>query len=404
MSKEIEESLAEVVKSTVKTATADTESKLEALKQKSEADLEALKTDFALRLEKLTPKTVTKANKVDEDVVKAIDKSAEVLAKIGRGEVKSAEVPMSFEVFKAITTGSFTPPEDWGQTVLLPGIERPLADKTRFNLLDYIPVGTTTAVHLKKARRGAKSGNVAWTPECGLKPLIQYSWEILGIDPVKITGRTQVCDEALEDIPGLRPEIRSFLFEELNYGISDGLLSGSGVAPEPLGLFTSASQFQNPALEESVDDPNYLDAINAVINTQTCLGCSPNIALMSCPDYFILDSLKDANGQYLDIPGYNRETKTLNGVRILQVPTDVLPQGEFAVFDVNSIKVWFKGAINFKEGYSMVRDANDVIQGGDWEHNMTSFIIETRLFAWVDNVACITKDTFANVLSFIAKP
>jgi len=45
-----------------------------------------------------------------------------------------------------------------------------------------------------------------------------------------------------------------------------------------------------------------------------------------------------------------------------------------------------------------------VIQGGDWEHNMTSYIIETRLFAWVDNVACITKDTFTNILSFIAKP
>lgn len=386
--KTTEEKVADIVKS-----------EISAMKQEMATQLEALKASQA-------PQAQTPVSKLSKDVKAFLDSAEKALKKIGDGTAKTVDVETSFEVVRAISSTNFTPASDWGLEVTLPGIERPLSDNTRFNLLDYIPVGTTQAVHLKKARRGAKVGNAMWIGECELKPLISMSWEKIGIDPVKIANRIQVCDEVLEDIPELRQEIRNLLTEDLLYAISDGLLNGDPLAnpDEPTGLFTEASAFNNPDAADTVDDPNYLDAINAVITSQVCMGCAPNIALMNCTDYFILDSMKDANGQYLQIPGYDRTNKTINGVRILQVPTSVLPKGEFVVFDVNSIKVWFKGAVQFKEGYSSVRNELGVVQGNDWEHNMTSFISEVRLFAWVDNVQCITKDTFVNVQSFIAKP
>lgn len=332
-----------------------------------------------------------------KQAIKAVKEVNDTKGKAG------VEVAISPSVLKAITQANFTPWADWGTTVTLPGIEAPLSDKTRFNLLDYIPVGQTNATHLMKIKRGARIGTAKFINPCTLKPLITQSWEKLSLEPVKIAGRTRVCDEILEDVPEARAEILEMLRDSLKYGISDGLINGDGIAPNPQGLFAGATAYTDPNLAGKVANPTMFSALKAVINSQKCLGCTPNLILLNCTDYFLLqESAKDAIGQYLNVPGFDPIAMTLDGVLIKQVPDSVLPAGEFVVFDVNSLEVWLKGGIVFKEGYTSAIAREETT--GDWEANMTSFIIETRLFAWRKNDVCITKDKFDAVITFIAQP
>ncbi len=145
----------------------------EVIKTEVDAKGDALKAEIATILEKQNGQPAP--SPINKGAKEFFEKGAKALEQIAKNGAKMLEVPVSYEVLRAITSASFTPASDWGTTVTLPGIERPLADKTRFNLLDYIQVQTTTATHLKKARRGARSGNVAFINECELKPLINQA-------------------------------------------------------------------------------------------------------------------------------------------------------------------------------------------------------------------------------------
>lgn len=372
---------------------------------KSQASvIEELKTEVATLKHKATNEVVDKSKEVKTEVDKFFKEAIKAINEANTTKGKQGvEVAITPEVLKSITQSSFTPWADWGTTVTLPGIEAPLSDNTLFNILDYLPVGQTNAVHLKKIKRGARIGTAQFINPCTLKPLIQQTWEKLSLDPVKIAGRTRVCDEILEDVPEARAEILEMLREALKYGISDGLINGDGIAPNPQGLFAGASAYADLNINGKVVAPTMFDALKAVINTQKCLGCRPNMILLSCSDYFLLQaSAKDANGQYLIVPGFDAVNMTLDGCLIKQVNDTILPAGEFIVFDVNSLEVWLKGGIVFKEGYASVISGEEL--NGDWESNMTSFIIETRLFAWRKNDVCITKDTFDAVITYIAQP
>ena len=255
--------------------------------------------------------------------------------------------------------------------------------RERFNLLDYITVGSTNGQVVSWMEEVSETGSAEFIDECVLKPIVSKDWKRNEAKVKKVADFSKVCEEVLWYMPRMRQMIEQFLRKLVYVEMQEQMINGDGLGQNLLGLTEIATAFVAGSKASSVKSANYADAIRASASQIRCLGFEPDCAFVNCDDMFIFESIKDENGQYLNAP--------LGGVRLIECP--FITPGEFLVADCSLANA------DFFQGINSEWDRND----NDFRENAISVRSEALLAFYVagNYVTGFVTDSFANVISLI---
>ena len=258
--------------------------------------------------------------------------------------------------------------------------------RERFNILNYVTVGSTNERTVSWIEESTETGSALFIDECVAKPEVGKEWIRNSAKVQKVADFSKVCEEVLWYLPRMRQLIEQFLRKLVYVAMQDAILNGDGTGNNLLGLIPQATAFVAGAKAASVPNANHADAIRAVASQIKCLGYLPDCVFVNCDDMFAFESIKDANGQYLNAP--------LGGVRLIECP--FITPGEFLVADCSMANV------DFFQGITSEWDRND----NDFRENAISVRSEALLACYIasNNVGAFVADTFANVIGLINKP
>lgn len=258
--------------------------------------------------------------------------------------------------------------------------------RERFNILNYVNVGSTNERTVSWMEEESETGSALFIDECVAKPEVSKTWIRNSTKVQKVADFSKVCEEVLWYLPRMRQLIEQFLRKLVYIAMQDAILNGDGTGNNLLGLIPQATAFVAGVKANSVEKANYADAIRASASQIKCLGYMPDCAFVNCDDMFQFESIKDANGQYLNAP--------LGGVQLIECP--FITPGEFLVADCSMANV------DFFQGIVSEWDRND----NDFRENAISVRSEALLASYIasNNVDAFVTDTFVNVVTLINKP
>jgi len=398
----VKEAAKETAKEKVSEAMADLETKMKAFASKEEVDAFKTLVDGAKTEEQFT--SVKSAIDGIEKTVKSLTESAPTKEKsdaILDYLTKNKESITNFQKEKKSTFSIKTVNKDFslggsfeddasGIPFLPVDFKSDIAAtpdiRTQFNILDYVTVGSTNERTVSWIEEKSETGAALFIDECVAKPEVSKEWTRNSAKVQKVADFSKVCEEVLWYLPRMRQLIEQFLRKLVYVSMQEAILNGDGIGNNLLGLIPQATAFVAGAKAASVEKANFSDAIRAVASQIKCLGYLPNCAFVNCDDMFHFESIKDANGQYLDAP--------LGGVTLIECP--FIPVGEFLVGDCKMANVDFFQAIVSEW------DRND----NDFRENAISVRSEALLACYIasNNVGAFVTDTFANVVTLINKP
>lgn len=151
--------------------------------------------------------------------------------------------------------------------------------------------------------------------------------------------------------------------------------------------FTVKNNFFN-----QVEDPNTVDAINAVIAVLTYAEFSPNLVVLNPSDVFMMQTQKDTSGRYLDIVTGTEGVKRVAGRSIVE--STIVAPGHFLIGDAAN------GAYLIDYTNPTIEFAQDV---EDKLTNQTTVIIQEELILVVYNPFAFAYGKLSDIVSAITK-
>lgn len=151
--------------------------------------------------------------------------------------------------------------------------------------------------------------------------------------------------------------------------------------------FTVKNNFFN-----EVEDPNEVDAINAVVAVLTYAEFSPNLIVLNPSDVFMMQTQKDTSGRYLDIVTGADGVKRVGGRPIVE--STIIAPGHFLIGDATN------GAYLIDYTNPTVEFAQDV---EDKLRNQTTVIIQEELILVVYNPFAFAYGKLSDIISAIKK-
>lgn len=298
------------VKSIVKNITAEHNDEVQAVLKKYESEQEeqgkASKETKEL-LVKLTEQHAELEAKTDEAAEKLLDFSQKLAEGFdGKGKRKSlGEQITQHEMYKAfqggqnkkirmefkntILTESGSPAAPDGHLVdhdRVRGIV-PLAYRS-LNLLDLIPMGTTTSDVVKFGKENTFTNAAAETAQGAAKPesTITYTSDTENVET--IATFLKVSNQALRDAPMLESSINARLGHMVRHRLQQQIISGNGTAPNLSGLETTGNHTDYTATSgESI-----LDAINRMKYAVMGADYEANLVILNPADWGTVERVK----------------------------------------------------------------------------------------------------------------
>jgi hypothetical protein len=186
-----------------------------------------------------------------------------------------------------------------------------------------------------------KDGNFDFVAEKGSKPQVDLTFETRYAAPVKAAGHMRLSEESITDIPNLQSIAYDFLRKKHDLKRQYGILFGDGISPNPKGATEYARTFSAGSLAGTVQNPNFMDVVNAVItdiftthNYTDEMPYMANIVLINPNDFFIhLVAAKDGFGRPLYPMASLFNQVQIGGVTIL--PHEDIPAGDIFVGDLS---------------------------------------------------------------------
>lgn len=170
-------------------------------------------------------------------------------------------------------------------------VELPLQRPT---VADLFSQGTLAGTSFQYYQQAAVTGDFGWVAENTEKPGMVFGGSTVSEVLAKIAGIVKITDETAEDVPALISIINSQLRLRLALAEEQGLLNGTGVAPQIKGLLTRAVQTE--AAATAADNAEAIFRASTKVQTATYLNAD---ALVINPlDYQNIRLNKDGNGQY----------------------------------------------------------------------------------------------------------
>jgi HK97 family phage major capsid protein len=336
---------------------------------------------------------------IENELFKSLIENKDELQRIAKAG--SGVVEFTLKAPETITTQSGTfpaPPKPVGTD---------LAPLTNVNLREIGIIPFTTNLNTSTSTYAytetvPKDGNYEFVAEAGIKPQIDFTWATKYAQPKKIAAWMKLTMESVQDIVGLESIARDFLQKKHNLKKSKAILFGTGLLEEPTGATTYGRSFSAGALALSVQNPNFMDVINAVItdistthNYEDEVPYMANFVAINPVDFFInLVSAKDGDGKPLYPTATLFNMVQIGGVTIWA--DESIPTGKIFVSDMSKYNTTNYMGYNVKVGW-----IND-----DFIKNQFVILGESRFHAFVKKLdeQAFVYDDIETIKTAITKP
>ena len=290
------------------------------------------------------------------------------------GDIKSGKLqgvhPIKMDGVKDMTFGGNITGEI-PQAFRIPGYnELPLRP---LSFLSTLRQSNTAKPTISWVYRATRTGAPAATSEAATKPLAESTFAEGSEAVSKITARTRVSMEMLDDIEFMEDAIRSDLLTRLLLEVETGAYSGTGAAGPPQllrGVRTVASAFAAPTgLAGAIDNANELDVLSAAF-TQINLAFQPvpTHIFMNPVDVALMRAYKvsTTDRRYVETLYETAEGLNFMGARI--VPTPLVTRGTYLL-----------GYMPFATLYNRMAPSLAIgLSGDDFAQNMRTLLSEWR--------------------------
>jgi len=352
------------------------------------SELEELKSQVAV-VKDAADKLEAKNNriKMNENQVKgfnatlaeAIEKNADSIAKLGRGEVKRSGFVLDTKAVgnmtEAVNLTGDIPRQYAPQVYALPN--------RKVHVRSLLPVGTISTGLFTFPKETGGEGDVAPQTQGSTKSQLDFDITMTDAPAQYIAGFVRISRQMLDDVPAMTSFLQARLLEKYLLAEDAQLLNGSGTAPNLTGLTINAA---SPTGAATVDVEQLVQAIAQVSAT----NYSANGILINPTDWANIMNTKPTNAAY-SLPGSTVVTTdgslTIAGVPVFQ--STAIAADKFLVGD------WAMGAqIMQNQGISVQFSEFD---SDNFQKNLITVRVEARIaFPIYYNNAFVYGD-FGNV-------
>ena len=236
-------------------------------------------------------------------------------------------------------------------------------------LMGVANVSPISTMYAQWAEQENPDGTVTAVSEGSSKPQIDFDWVEKAQKVEKIAAYIKLSKEMLADLPGIRNEVDTELFELVTLKAEDDLWDGDGTSPNIKGITEFATAYSEPAGIGVVDN-NY-DLLRAALAQIAENSFNPTAIVMHPTDAANLDILKGTDGHYLTPPFKSATGMAIAGVPI--VTSLAVTQGEFLAGDFTKWRVRIRESFNIDMG----------LDGNDFTKNLVTILGEIRLVSYV---------------------
>ena len=303
-------------------------------------------------------------NTFEKSMKKAFDETlSKAKASLAKGAKVTTEVSKATQTYGDITTGEEL-------ATIRPGvIDKPVRMPKIRSLFRTIPLSTEFYKYIEQSLVTRDAQNVA---KCSaVTSTTKEELTLVTVETKKVKDIISFCLDFVADYPFMQSRIRLLIDQSLALKIDEQLLLGTGTGLELTSIDSVSSEFSavNPACDVSaaIQGANYVDLLLAMETQIVELGqqeaFTPDTILVNKCDWFLnVESLKDANNNYLD----TRVTLVngvpyLNGMQVIWTP--IVLQNSCYVIDTT------KGDIIDRQVLSLEIATQN---GTDWEQEIAS--------------------------------
>ena len=166
----------------------------------------------------------------------------------------------------------------------------------RMTIRALLASGTTSSSSIEYDKEKGFTNNAAPVAEGTLKPQSEIQYEEATATVRTIAHWMRASVQILADAPGLRSIIDNRLRYGLAYVEENQLLNGSGTGQNLSGLVTEATAYAAPF---TPDGGQMIDTIRLGMLQAALAEYPPNGIVLNPIDWAYMETMKDANGQYL---------------------------------------------------------------------------------------------------------
>lgn len=354
------------VNGAIETLKADNAVAVDSLK----SELEELKSQVAVvkdaadKLEAKNNRKTMNENQVkgfNATLAEAIEKNADSIAKLGRGEQKRSGF-----ILDTKAVGNMT------EAVNLTGdIQRQYAPQVyalpsrQVHLRSLLPVGTISTGLFTFPKETGGEGDAAPQVQGAAKSQIDFDITMTDAPAQYIAGFVRISRQMLDDVPAMTSFLQARLLEKYLLAEDAQLLNGNGTAPNLTGLTTVASAATGAA---TVDVEQLVQAIAQVANA----NYSANGILINPTDWAAIMNTKNTNSAY-SLPAStvvtNDGTVSVAGIPVFK--STAIAADKFLVGD------WSMGAqIMQNQGISVQFSEMD---SDNFQKNLITVRVEARI-------------------------
>ena len=352
------------------------------------SELEELKSQVAV-VKDAADKLEAKNNriKMNENQVKgfnvtlaeAIEKNADSIAKLGRGEVKRSGFVLDTKAVgnmtEAVNLTGDIPRQYAPQVYALPN--------RKVHVRSLLPVGTISTGLFTFPKETGGEGDVAPQVQGSSKAQLDFDITMTDAPAQYIAGFVRISRQMLDDVPAMTSFLQARLLEKYLLAEDAQLLNGNGTAPNLTGLTINAAA---PTGAATVDVEQLVQAIAQV----SASNYSANGILINPTDWANIMNTKPTNAAY-SLPGSTVVTTdgslTIAGIPVFQ--STAIAADKFLVGD------WAMGAqIMQNQGISVQFSEFD---SDNFQKNLITVRVEARIaFPIYYNSAFVYGD-FGNI-------
>lgn len=236
----------------------------------------------------------------------------------------------------------------------------------------------------------AGEGDAGWTAEGAAKPQMDVNATVRSTTVEKVAVTQKVSEEALADISFMGDLMENRMRNKLALKLDDGLLTGDGTSNTPTGLEYYAPAFTSTEMNNTIEDPNYFDALSAAATQIERANFTANRVFINPVDWYKMMHTKDADKGYVLLQLSMQNGNFLN---MTAIKSNQVTAGEFIMGDMRYFNIAIREDVRYEAGWE-----ND-----DFTKNLRTFRAETRVAAWVseNEKLAFCKDTYANVIDAI---
>ena len=240
-----------------------------------------------------------------------------------------------------------------------------LPNQMRLTIRDLLAGGSMSGNLLEYVQMNVFTNNAAVVAEGALKPESGITFADKDAKAVVIAHWLKVTTQMLSDAPALQSFIDNILRHGLDIKLEQQILKGDGTSGNMLGLITQSTAYVPPAGAPAT--PNMFDVLRFAMLQVVLADDFANGHVLNPIDWALMETQKDANGNYIIGNPQSQAVPTLWGLPVVQ--TAAMDAGKFLTGAFNTAAQYF-------ERWGAAVQIG--MQGDDFTSNKRTLLAETR--------------------------